>query len=87
MGTTPWVCMPVLLNMTSHGVTIIGTRVGKKLLKSKRQATMLPAPKEKRHGRDLRSVHQLDPPKCRTTRHRKTTIPAVVDRLNQFFIV
>ena len=61
---------------------------GEKLLKSERHTTMLPAPKKKRHGRDLRSAHQLDPPKCRTTRYRKSTIPAVVDRLNnQFFIV
>ena len=61
---------------------------GEKLLKSEHHTTMLPSPKKKRHGRDLRSAHPLDPPKCRTTRYRKSTIPAVVDRLNnQFFIV
>ena len=61
---------------------------GENLLKSERHNNMLPAPKKKRHGRDLKSAHQLDPPKCRTTRYRKSTIPAVVDRLNnQFFIV
>ena len=61
---------------------------GEKLLKSERHSSMLPPPKKNRHGRNLRSAHQIDPPKCRTSRYKKSTIPAVVDRLNNdFFIV
>ena len=61
---------------------------GEKLRKSEGHTTILPAPRKKRHGRDLRTTHQLDPPKCKTTHYRKSTIPAVVDRLdNQFFNV
>ena len=60
---------------------------GEKLLKSERHASMLPQPKKNRHGRNLRSAHQLDPPKCRTARYRKSTIPAVVDRLNNVFFI
>ena len=58
---------------------------GEKLLKSERHTTMLPAPKKKMHGRDLRSSHQLDLPKCRATRYRKSAISAVVDGLNSPF--
>ena len=58
---------------------------GEKHFKSKCHAAMLPEPKKKRHGRNPRSAHQLDPPKCKTTRFRKSTIPAVVDQLNNAF--
>ena len=41
-----------------------------------------------RHGRDLKHANKLDALKCRTTRYRKSSIPAVVDTFNsQFFIV
>ena len=60
---------------------------GEKLFKSKHHAAMLPEPQKKRHGRNLRCAHQLDPPKCKTTRFRKSIIPAVVDRLNNAFLL
>ena len=56
--------------------------------KSERHRGMLPASRHARHGRNLRNANKVDAPKCRTTRYRKSTIPAVVDRLNsEFFIV
>ena len=60
---------------------------GQKILKSDRHSGMLPAPKKNRHGRNLRSCQQLDPPRSRTTRYRKSTIPAVVDRLNSEYCI
>ena len=61
---------------------------GQSILKSERHRAMLPASKHARHGRNLMSANQLDAPKCRTTRYRKSTIPAAVDRVNsEFFIV
>ena len=61
---------------------------GQSIQKSERHRAMLPASRHARHGRNLRNANKLDAPKCRTTRYRKSTIPAVVDRLNsEFFIV
>ncbi len=55
---------------------------GQSLQRSERHNIMLPKSKNVRHGRNLRSSHQLDPPKCRTSRYRKSTIPSLVDHLN-----
>ena len=55
---------------------------GHSLLESERHRNMLPATRNARHGRNLRSSNQLDLPRCRTSRYRKSTIPALVDRLN-----
>ena len=55
---------------------------GQSMLKSERHNMMLPAPKSKRHGKNLRNAQQLDPPRCKRTRYQKSTIPAVVNLLN-----
>ena len=55
---------------------------GQSIKNSERHKNMLPASKGVRHGRNLRNAHQLDPPKCRTVRYSKSTIPMLVDRLN-----
>ena len=61
---------------------------GQSIQKSERHRAMLPASRHARHGRNLRNANKLDSPKCKTTRYRKSTIPAVVDRSNsEFFIV
>ena len=54
---------------------------GQSIQKSERHRAMLPASRHARHGCNLRNANKLDAPKCRTTRYRKSTIPAVVDRL------
>ena len=44
---------------------------------------MVNCTKNEQAGRDLRSTHQPDLQKCIMTRDRKSTIPAVVDRLKE----
>ena len=60
---------------------------GQSILNSDRHRAMLPSSKHTRHGRNLRTSNQLDPPRCRTTRYRKSTIPAAVDRLNSHYFI
>ena len=57
-------------------------RFGQGLQASAKHSQMLPKTKGDRHGRNLRYAQQIDPPRCKRTRYMQSTIPQVVERLN-----
>ena len=56
-------------------------KFGNGLLLSKLYRDMLPP--YRNHGRNLRNINLLDAPLCKTNRWKRSTIPIIIDRMNE----